>query len=633
MKESKLKLLVDKLAQSNVPISSSDLAFTLGMSEKTVLKYLNILREELESHGATLRIKQGAGTYLVITDSVKFNEYMSKQDQKDILDNPQSRRIYVLMRLLLADDYLNLYDFSDELYISPSLLRSIIKSLQDIIDQYRLTLKHSHNHGYMITGDEKDIRHCLTAECQAAVRFGDVLNETDLKSDEMAQVSSIIAKALEQFNISISNQGINSLTLHVLIAINRLETQNPIRFEDGDIRITKLRSSPEYYVASYIGREISKQLNTILPENELLYLTMHINGKQRIFGHESLQVEVSEESNVFYNKFLRNIYKMAGVDLFDDEELRTSLLNHIVPFLNRVHNNMQITKSDLLNVKNEFPYAYELALYGLKAVTDSGYGITSAEITYFALHIALSLEKNKESQRKYNALIICDEVTGLFHIISFKLEKYFHDAVNTVKFIDVKDLRGFDFEDYPIVLNTTQKQISCPVPVLSVSTFMNEDDIHTIRQAIEHLDSMKALFPLLSPSLFFHIHAKDRDDLLKQQIALIQKVLPLPANFYDQVILREKMGSTEYDNRIAMPHPLSIHDAPEFISAAVLDKPITWNRKPVQIVFLLCAPSSPKAAAFFFERIGKIICSDEAARQLISCTSFEEFMQCISAVH
>ena len=62
MKESKLKLLVDKLAQSNVPISSSDLAFTLGMSEKTVLKYLNILREELESHGATLRIKQGAGT-------------------------------------------------------------------------------------------------------------------------------------------------------------------------------------------------------------------------------------------------------------------------------------------------------------------------------------------------------------------------------------------------------------------------------------------------------------------------------------------------------------------------------------------------------------------------------------------
>lgn len=633
MKDTKIKMLVAKLAQSNEPISSSDLAFTLGISEKTVLKYLKILRQELESHGASLRVKQGTGTYLVVSDPVKFNAYMATQEPSDLLDNPQSRRTYVLMRLLLADDYINLYDFSDELYISPSLLRSIIKSLLDIIDQYHLTLDHSHNHGYMISGDEKDIRHCLTNECQSTMRIHKLASEIHLKSDEMAQISSIVAKALEQFNVSISNQGINSLTLHILIAINRLETKNTIRFDESDFRYTKIKSSPEFYVASYIGREIANTIHVQLPANEILYLTLHINGKQRIFGHESLRVKVNEESIVFYNKFLRNILKIGDVDLFEDEELRTSLLNHIVPFLNRVHNNMQITKSDLLNVKNEFPYAYELALYGSKTVTDQGYEITTAEIAYFALHIALSLEKHKESHTKYNALIICDEATSLFHIISFKVEKYFPDAINTMKFIDEKDLPGFDFTDYQLILNTTKKKITCPTKVVTVSTAMNEDDVHTIRQAIEHIHSMDELFPLLSQSLFFHIHAKDRDDLLKQQISLIQDKIKLPDDFFSQVLTRELMGPTEYDNRIAMPHPLAVKNVTNFISVAILDKPIIWYMKPVQLVFLLCVPNSPKAASFFFDRIGSIICNDEAARQLTSCSTFEEFINTMSTIH
>lgn len=502
MKEDKLKLLLEKLSQSDVPVSSRELAFSLSLSEKTVLKYLNMLRYELESNGAELCIKQGSGTYLVINDTVKFHDYMASQNQGELLDNPQSRQVYVLMRLLLADDYINLYDFSDELYISPSLLRSIIKSLQEIIDKYHLTLDHSHNHGYMITGDEKDIRHCLINECQSARQFQNVLRDTDLKSDEMTQISSIIARALEKFNISISNQGINSLTLHVLIAINRMETKNTIKFNYDDVRTMKLRSSPEYYVASYINREVSEHLHTSLPENELLYLTMHINGKQRIFGHENLQVKVTEESIIFYNKFLRNIYKMADVDLFDDDELRTSLMNHIVPFLNRVHNDMQITKSDLLNVRNEFPYAYELALYGLQIITDRGFSVTAAELSYFALHIALSLEKNKSPQDKYNVLIISDEVTSIFHILSFKLEKHFHEFINTVKFLDTRDLNNFDFGDYRLILNTTLKHIQCPSDILSVSSFMNDDDISAISKELERLHSSDTLFSLINPGLY-----------------------------------------------------------------------------------------------------------------------------------
>lgn len=88
------------------------------------------------------------------------------------------------------------------------------------------------------------------------------------------------------------------------------------------------------------------------------------------------------------------------------------------------------------------------------------------------------------------------------------------------------------------------------------------------------------------------------------------------------------MSSTEYDNRIALPHPLTASEGiSNFISIARLDKPILWNQKMVQLIFLVCTPASSKSTAWFFDKISRIICNDEAARTLIACTSYEDFAE------
>ena len=112
--------MLQYLARHTDYVSGKDLAFALHTSEKTILKYLNILKDELKDNGAEIDIKQGMGSRIVIHDQNCFQKYLSSFSQKEngILSNPQARKTYVLVKLLTNGSYI---DFYEHISISPSL--------------------------------------------------------------------------------------------------------------------------------------------------------------------------------------------------------------------------------------------------------------------------------------------------------------------------------------------------------------------------------------------------------------------------------------------------------------------------------------------------------------------------------
>ena len=613
--------LMTLLLNSSEPLKSAELAFALGVSEKTVLKHLNSLKKTLRTYGASIEIKQGAGSYLTIQDQKLFDGYLKEMSHNLNLDNPEIRKAYILLRLLCTADYIDPYEFADELYISPSLLRQTIKNLVTTLDKYDLQIDHSHNNGYRIKGDEKNIRQCLSQECSGLNDFSEVMTSGDFRQTELELIRKIVTESLDHYHVAISKNGISPLTLHILIAINRMETDNLIQIDHSKLISTKIRTSPEYFVASRIGKAINQELGIDMPENELAYLTIHITGKQRIYGHEQIQVKVDQEALIFYNKFLRNIYKMANEDFFEDEELRISLLNHIVPFLNRYRNRMMIAKTDLPNIKNEFPYAYELALFGLSTLDQDI--LTSAEVSYFALHLALSIEKRKETTSRFNILVVCNEVSSVFRILSFKLDKSFKHYINMTKFITLDDLDKFDLSEYELILNTTGRPL--PMESLKISTFLTENDTSNIQDALDSLNKKERLYTLMPEELFLQLDAVSPLQVFMAQEQILKQAYELPSDFVQRILAREHYESTEYENRIACPHPLNTENIPPFVSVARLNKPIIWKEKNVQLVFLFSSLGS-KNTSWFFEKIAKLATDSSLARKLIEADSYEEFI-------
>jgi Transcriptional antiterminator len=628
MRYNKIDNILHALMAANDYKTSKELADEWNTSEKTILKYLNILKYEVADHGAVLDIRHGTGTKLIVKDPAVFNAYLAEfsSEEKGILNNPQTRKAYVLMRLLTNGDYISLYDLADELYISPSLLRNIIRSLKETAEQYNLQLENSHQNGYRIIGKEIDIRHCLTRECKDESAMSSVLVGAKFNDSQISSVTNIVSKSLQYYGISLSDKGISALVLHIMIAINRIETDNTVSMPD-EFALMQLKGSPEYFVANRINRELKETLGISLPENELMYLTLHINGKQRFVSHHKIQFKVTEEDIIFYNRFLRNIYKYSDVDLFEDEELRIALLNHIIPFRNRVNNNLQITKSEMADIQNEFPYAYELALYGLSMFKEGQ--ITPAEISYFALHLELSLEKNKQAEVQYNIGIICKDVATIYHIASFKLDRDLHDLIGSLSFIKVSDLeriQSASSNNYDLILNMTDIPVNIPVKTLSISNFITEDEMSLIRNTLQGLSSEQKITSLCDPALFMNLSdVHTQKEVLDQMVAQIKKTVSLPDDFMDRVLSREKLGSTEFDNGIAIPHPLDTSKIPDFLAIAKLKEPVVWNKKEVSLVFLLSA-SSAANSSWFMDHISKVIQSSAAVQALVSAKDYHSFM-------
>lgn len=622
--------LLSILSSATQPLTAKQLAFQVGVSEKTIQKYLNYLKETLKNQGASLESKQRIGSYLEIYDEKKFQTFLLHFNNISLMDDPLMRKRYVLMLLITSGDYVNIYDLSEEINVSPTLTRNIFKEIKPTLEAYHLILEHSHFHGYKIIGEEKDIRRFLAKECKESTYIQETITNTSIDINEKDFIHHIIASTLEQLHIAVSNESINSLTLHTLIAINRLETDNPIEMKD-DFMLLKMKSKPEYFAAKHIFTQLSDTLHITLSENELIYFTLHISGQQRFYGHEQLQVTINEQALMFYNKFLRNIWKYADEDFFKDDELRTSLLNHIVPFLTRIQNDMQIEKSELNNIKSEFPYAYDLSVTGLSFLEEKSIHISEVEISYFALHLQLSLEKRKENnQFKYNVLIFTEEANSIFHMLSYKMNLHFADKINEVIFASTKDIHTYFLNDFQIILSTTDSFEQLPENTIHISPYMNEMDISKITNAFNQLSSKIMNTVMLRDYLFFDFNVSSKEEALTSTIQHIRTCLQLPLDFYERIMKRESLASTEYDNRIAIPHPMDMQDIPEFIAVTRLQKPILWHTKQVQLIFLIC--NHGDVNPWIYSKISKVIHSSELSQKLIQAKDFNEFVSLIENI-
>ncbi|MBQ7888695.1 MAG: transcription antiterminator [Erysipelotrichaceae bacterium] len=605
-------------------ISSEQIAYSLNISKRTVLSYMKKIKQDAPSFGFEIVTKQGYGCRLEVREEHVFSAWYSEFFNNEIISDVERRRKIIFTNLILSGDYVNVYDLADELYISASLVRKDIKNLRPLIERYNLKLMHSHSHGYLIYGEEKDIRKAIAKECSEYLENYSGEEHSEYRTEVLEKLSVSINKHLTSANISISTQSIHSLAIHILIAINRMETNNTIPI--GNVH-ESVKDSVEYITAESINEDIYEIFGVSLSNDELYYFSQHIKGNNSNALEKNLVADLEDSEVIeFYNLFLRGIYKQSNVDFFNDTNLRLNLLNHISLFISRLKENTQIVRSNLSGIKDEFPYANELAILGLRGIEQKyKKAISEQERLYFAIHLALSLETNK-SHKKYNFAVILDDSVTVFQLISHKLNQIFKDRINIIQLIMPEHLNKTMMGDFDIILDTTDSKNGDYF--ITVEKFLNERDVASIKMAIDKLDQKNDLNQFMSEDLYFVMDCSNKEELLKKMIHQVsQKMNFNEDEFFSSVIEREKCSSTAYSKRIATPHPLESTKFPEFISVCRLNKPVLWDERYVQLIFLFSLNSSQKVVQEFFDKLSKLIMSHDKIFLLQKTDNYFDFVE------
>ena len=236
----------------------------------------------MEENGAKIESQRGTGYELEIIQAKKFEEFCVSLFQKQTEKIPTSyeeRIAYILQRILTTDGYVKLSQLAEEIYVSKSTVNLIMKDVTDICGRYQLQIEKRPYYGIRIVGEEFHIRSCLSQ--YGLPRYDHTpfheqfeQNDTYLSLPHIPLIRSIILKYIEGGTIYLSDIEIDNLVIHIAIALKRCEDQHYMKglhVEQAELIIKK-----EYTIAKQIVGDLEKELHLSFPEEEVLYVTMHL---------------------------------------------------------------------------------------------------------------------------------------------------------------------------------------------------------------------------------------------------------------------------------------------------------------------------------------------------------------------
>lgn len=615
--------LLQQLSQ-DYDVTSEQLAATLEVSSRTIRTDLKELRSILLKHGADIITKPKYGSRLIIQDQAKYDALLKGLETKqDELPITSAQRVqYLLEYLLASEDYVKLDDLCESLYISKSSISQDLKEVRSRLEDYNLKLVNRPNYGIKVIGREFDLRLCIANTTIDQISH---LAPQGDKKEMLSRIAQTLRAVFGEHQFRMSDVSFQNLIVHIYIAIQRIEEGCYVPLAQEQLE--EIAKESEFQIAEEIVRQLTKAFHVEIPISEIGYIAIHLASKKIVELNQdgTNNVIIDNEINDIVTKMLQDVYDSFKIDFKDDIELRMVLALHLVPFGVRMEYDMILRNPLLKEIKTRFTLAYSIAVAACDTLRKYYHkDILEDEIGYFALHFNLALERKKNRTTKKNILIVCSTGRGTAELLVYKFKEEFGKYLDEIHTSDVLHLNQVDFSNIDYLITTVPIPIHVPVPILEVTYFLEERDVAAVRSLLlkEKSSSMLKYF---DERLFLcDLDASSKEDALKQMVQRIKEVKEVPRNFYQAVMKREAQAVTEFGNLVAIPHPYKAVSKETFVCVAILKKPIKWEKKKVQLIYLMSMEDNPnKNLQQFYKITSKLLVNQAYVKELIQKKDYQ----------
>lgn len=632
MLDSKNRALLSLLSENSY-ITAQEIGSRLSLSEKTVRTRLHEIMNDAEQNGAKILSKPRYGYGLQILDAEKWNAFFC-QRQKIVIQIPkdaEERVEYILAALLTqkAYAYIKLEQLSETLYVSSKTLTGEIKRVEYILHQFSLSLDRRPHYGIRIEGSEFNKRCCIL---QNFYMNSSPFWLTEGKDEQARQIASILLQLIRQFHIRFTETTFQKTIYYIQISLARMQSGFAITNE------------PPEYVADItaecdVSREVYRELAPAghdVPFAEVLYTGIYIAGK-RIMGvgrEMGGDLVTSSKQDELITRMFDLIYQTYGVDFREDLNLRILLLQHLKPMEIRLRYNIPVEMcAD--EIKEKYFFCYTMAQLAANVLEEEfGKPLPEEELLCLSIYFALAMdERSSPDKRKNNILLVCVSGKASVQLLVHRFKKEFGDEIGSLKVCSLYDFDHVDLKEIDLIFSTVPLYKPVPVPVMQIRDFFDGQDIVSIRRFLEN-STRNVIDLYFRPELFFtEVPGNTKEEVLHTICSQIKKEISLPEGFEDAVLQREAMGSTDFGNLCAIPHPCRLMTHESFAAVAVLQQPILWQRNPVQVVMLVSLTNEVGTDnQEFYGMTADFLCDEAAVRQLIREQSFSAFRKILTGL-
>ncbi|MDT2827090.1 MAG: BglG family transcription antiterminator [Enterococcus viikkiensis] len=593
-------------------ITITQISKQMKLSNKTISKSLDKIEDFLKESELSLIRKPKIGIS-ILGDKKKGYQLLNLRITDDVPNTREERVQYLCFNILANEGYFTLAELSESLFVSKTTLEKDIVQVYEIFAHFHVAIEKIPGKGSFLNIMEYERRKLALdliyyfwgQNWQIINQDGQFLHliegvplfaQSFVNIEYLKQINILLQQFITKNQLKMSDLNYQSLLLHLLIAVERIKSNQLIDKKYADNKV-------QHPMIIDLVSVLESSFDIDIPEIEIAYIQIYFNRLSQTDVSEPLISEKRISETI-----------VASTSL-DDGEAQHALARHIKQSLERIMNKLPVNNPYTQDIKKNFPLSFDEAL-SLKNQLEKQFHlfIPEDEVAYMAVHLQTYREQMKlPIELKKSVLLVCSSGKGTSQLLAARIKRAFPELIIN-RILSVQELYQTKISE-DMILSTVN--ISMPDQnLLIVSPILSQNDRQQIQQ---HLDNeqpnLKRNFEfsrLINEELIF----LDKSFFsIGEILTFIGKQLVERGYAFKEIIAsaveREEFSYTSF-GKFATPHGNAKFVKKSAIIFLRLKNELTWGNTNIRFVFFLCVKDEkPQQLEKIFDSLLEIIDENE----------------------
>lgn len=585
---SECKQLIIVLKQHNEWMSASEIGALLSKNSRQIRYLISQI-----NNGETIIESSSKGYRVIDGYNIDFDDYMQ------IPESANDRKQYIIEKIIIHHDSLDIDELREYFCISDSTFKNEIQQIRKSVEPLNIHIKTKNNRLFAIAKDRDRQFFALNV-------VKDELKNNSFSLDNVQRffnkvhldaIKQIVFGILNKYEYYIDEYSLTTYIIHLALCIENHKTGDG---ETTDFYKEIISNSNDVIIqiVTEVFEELSKYYSDSKFTKEDIFeasmlMTTRIIDRSTKPDNYSLEALVGKETTDLILEIIKRVNRIYSINLYDERFIYRFAV-HIKNALIRARSNLIINDNQILNLKEEYPFMYQVAKYISYIINENtGIIMNNNEISYITLHVGVLIEEATLKREKLNCLVVANDYYVIGKNLCNKLSDSLSDLLTIDSLVTNVDEINKRSKYIDIILSTFKINIDS-TPVIYVGPFPNANDIEKLRSSISNqLDIKKKkslsinLKRFIKDELFYPETDFDTpaDALTSICDDLYSKGLVLDT-FKNELFEHESIAISSYNN-VAIAHSLNNTDISSFVAIAINKKPITWGVNNVRLILII----------------------------------------------
>ncbi|HGH7325498.1 TPA: transcription antiterminator, partial [Enterococcus faecium] len=614
----------------------------LAVSTKTIYQDIELLEDYVVNYQVTIERLPSLGIKL-IGDRKNVEHLISSVEnylEKDIY-SPEKRRVEIIKEVLFGDKPVSLTHLSQSFMVSKTSLYNDLRIINKIIGSGEVKLQSSAE-GISFTGNEQAIQRAIKqlvfyyANDMESKTFFQVLNML-FDSKVISVIHDLLFNDYSELTEKVSDYYVRSLISTLVIQCNRLLKGHHLTVEE-EFLFNSIRYMETYIVANGLIEELKAKLNLPFYDADKEYLC------RQLFAHRvtnNLKTS-NEEYAMSVHKLIERMSEIEKIDLTQNDRLYQSLLYHVPAMVLRLKKGIKIQNPLLENIKSQYSELFSIVWYAMSILEEEfDVTLTDDEVSLILIHFQIAIEDQSKAN---NIIIICQYGISSAQLIYNKVRRFL-PAKDNVEISTLDKFHLAEIGEVDLIISSLSFDAG-GIPLVRVSPLVSKTDYMNIMEAytkylieepsrfiqnelIPKAVKVPTISKFVQSSLVkTGVQVESKEECLDLMISELEANSLVTEEFRASIFSREKMGNTNLESGVALPHanPSMVIESNIFIVA--LKNAINWGDRKVKLVIMVSlAEEDVSEIRGVYEELYQFIGQKEMVDRLLQVHDSEKLLR------